>query len=272
MKSSELFDVTGLSTVVTAGASGIGLACAEAMAANGADVTIFDIDGAGLAAAVERLKAGGGAVRGEVVDVRDKAALDAAMAEVVARGGGLDVLFANAGISGGPGFRTTDLSWPQATAFENLPTELWDRVLSFNVGSMVKTIQAALPHMKRARTGSIIATSSCSATKTELFVGSAYVASKAAVAHLVRQLAIEAAHYNVRVNAIAPGPIVTNIGGGRLKDPAAQAHFGKYHPMGRMGRPDDLMGAALLLASPAGRHMCGAEILVDGGFTLGTLN
>jgi NAD(P)-dependent dehydrogenase (short-subunit alcohol dehydrogenase family) len=269
MKAAEIFKVEGLSTVVTAGASGVGLACAEAMAANGANVTILDIDEAALNAAVERLKAAGGDARGALVDVRDKAALDAAMAEVVARRGRLDVLFANAGISGGPGFLAADMTRPEATAFENLPTELWDRVISFNIGTMVKTIQAALPHMKRQGSGSIVATSSCSATKTELHVGSAYVASKAAVAHLVRQLAIETARHNVRVNAIAPGPIVTNIGGGRLKDPATQAFFGAQHPSGRMGRPDDLIGAALLLASPASRHMHGAEILVDGGFTLG---
>ena len=269
MKAAELFNVEGLVTVVTAGASGIGLAYAEIMAENGADVTIFDIDDAARDAAVARLTAAGGTARGRTVDVRDKAALDKAMAEVVGRAGRLDVVFANAGISGGPGFLGMDLGRPEATAFENAPVELWDRVLSFNIGTVAKTIQAALPHMKQRRSGSIIVTSSCSATKTELFVGAPYVTSKAAVAHLVRQLAVEIGRYNVRVNAIAPGPVVTNIAGGRLKDPAVQAFFGKYCPMGRMGQPDDLKGAALLLASNAGYFMNGAELLVDGGVTQG---
>lgn len=269
MKAGDLFSVSGLTTVVTGGASGIGLAYAEVMAANGADVTVFDIDDVARDAATSRLAASGGNVRGLHVDVRDKGFIDQAIGEVVSRTGRLDVLFANAGISGGPGFVATDLTRPEATAFENAPAELWDRVLSFNIGTVVKTIQAALPHMKRRKSGSIIVTSSCSATKTELFVGTPYVASKAAVAHLVRQLALEVARYNVRVNAIAPGPVVTNIAGGRLKDPAAQAHFARYCPMGRMGEPDDLKGAALLLASPAGYFMNGSEILVDGGVTLG---
>ena len=269
MRAADLFRVDGLTVAITAGASGIGLGYAEVMAANGADVTILDIDKPALDAAIENLRESGGQAGAIVCDVRDKSAIDRAFAEIVARTGRLDVVFANAGITGGPGFTAADMSRPETTAFENMPSELWDRVLAFNIGTVVKTIQATLPHMKRQKNGSIVVTSSCSATKTELFVGAAYVTSKAAVAHLVRQVAIEVAKYGVRVNAIAPGPIVTNIGGGRLKDPAAQAHFGRYHPMGRMGWPDDLKGAALLLASPASRHMCGAEILVDGGFTLG---
>jgi NAD(P)-dependent dehydrogenase (short-subunit alcohol dehydrogenase family) len=269
MKASELFKVEGLTTVVTAGASGIGLGYAEILAANGADVTILDIDDSARAAGGARLPAAGGNVRGLHVDVRDKTAIDRAFAGIVARTGRLDVVFANAGITGGPGFFATDLSRSDTTAFENAPVELWDRVLSFNVGTVAKTIQAALPHMKRQKAGSIIVTSSCSATKTELFVGAAYVTSKAAVAHLVRQVALEIAKFGVRINAIAPGPVITNIGGGRLKDPSIQKHFAKYCPMGRMGQPDDTQGAAMLLASPAGRFMNGAEILVDGGVTLG---
>lgn len=269
MNANDLFRVAGLSTVVTGGASGIGLAYAEIMAENGADLTILDIDGAGLAAVVGRLRDAGGQVEGVCVDLRDKAETDAAMAGVIARAGRLDVLFANAGISGGAGFLGLDGSRPAATAFENLPAELWDRVTSMNLGSMVNTIQAALPHMKRQGSGSIITTSSCSATKVEIFVSSAYVVSKAAVAHLTRQLAIEVAAYGVRVNAIAPGPMATNIAGGRLKDPANQQVFARYAPLGRVGDPNDLKGAALLLASPASRHMTGAEILVDGGVTLG---
>lgn len=269
MKTNDLFNVAGLSAVVTGGASGIGYGYAEIMAENGAEVTIFDIDGGGLAAAVERLKAAGGRVEGALVDLMDRAATDAAMAEVVERTGRLDVLFANAGVSGGAGFLSLDGARTAATAFENLPPELWDRVLTMNLGSMVKSIQAALPHMKRQGSGSIITTSSCSATKTELHVGSAYVVSKSAVAHMTRQLALEVAHYGVRVNAIAPGPMATNIAGGRLKDPANQKVFARYAPLGRVGSPDDLKGAALLLASPASRHMTGAEILVDGGVTLG---
>jgi NAD(P)-dependent dehydrogenase (short-subunit alcohol dehydrogenase family) len=108
-----------------------------------------------------------------------------------------------------------------------------------------------------------------SAIKTENYVGASYVASKAGVAQLVRQAAIELAKHNIQVNAIAPGPCVTNIGGGRLHDKAAQEFFAKLHPNHRMATPADMQGAALYLASPASRHVNGAAIVIDGGFSLG---
>ncbi len=77
------------------------------------------------------------------------------------------------------------------------------------------------------------------------------------------------ARYNITVNAIAPGPFVTNISGGRLKDPAVRAPFERFAPMHRLGRPDDVKGAALFLASPAAAHVTGAQIVIDGGMTLG---
>ncbi len=82
--------------------------------------------------------------------------------------------------------------------------------------------------------------------------------------------AFELANYKIQVNALAPGPCVTNIGGGRLQDKAAQDFFGSQHPSQRMATPEDMQGAALYLASPASRHVNGAHILIDGGFTLGT--
>jgi NAD(P)-dependent dehydrogenase (short-subunit alcohol dehydrogenase family) len=123
--------------------------------------------------------------------------------------------------------------------------------------------------MKPRKSGRIIVTSSVSATITELHVGTPYVVAKAGAAQLVRQAARELGGYGIGVNAIAPGPVVTNISGGRLQDPAIQAHFGRLAPMHRMGETDDIQGIALFLASPASRFVTGAEILVDGGYRLG---
>jgi NAD(P)-dependent dehydrogenase (short-subunit alcohol dehydrogenase family) len=112
-------------------------------------------------------------------------------------------------------------------------------------------------------------TSSISANTTELLVGAPYVASKGGVGMLVKQAARELAAYNILVNAISPGPVVTNIGGGRLQDADARAPFEQAAPLGKIARPEDLYGAALFFASPASSHVTGAEIIIDGGTHLG---
>ena len=262
MKAAELFDVRGLATIVTGGASGIGLGYAEVMADNGAQVTVFDMDAAGLKALPPTM-------RGLAVDVTDRDGLNRAFAETEAHYGRIDVVFVNAGIGGGPGWLKTDETRNSERMIEDLPAEQWDRVLATNVTGAMATIQAAVRHMRPLNTGRIIVTSSCSAFKTEQYVGTPYVVSKAAVAHLVRQAAHELAKHNITVNAIAPGPIITNISGGRLKDPETRAPFEQMIPMHRLGTPEDLQGLALFLASPAARYITGVNVLIDGGFTLG---
>jgi NAD(P)-dependent dehydrogenase (short-subunit alcohol dehydrogenase family) len=269
MKSQDLFNVRGQITIITGGASGIGFAYAEVMADNGAIVTIVDRDEQSLAPALAKLKARGAQAFGEVADVTDKAALARAFAAVVSRHGRIDVVFVNAGISGGPGFLNTQGERDPLRAIEAIADDLWDRVMATNLTACFRTIQIAARHMKAGGGGRIIVTSSVSATKIEQFVGTSYVASKAGVAQLVRQAAIELAKFNIRVNAIAPGPCVTNIGGGRLQDKAAQDFFAGQHPTHRMAVPEDMQGAALYLASNASRHVTGAHIVIDGGFTLG---
>lgn len=273
MKIDELFAVAGRSVVITGGASGFGLAIGSAMAANGADVSLLDIDGAAVEAAAASICADGGQAIGLQADVTDKTSLANAFEAVVKRAGGLDVVFVNAGISGGPGFVDLEGNRPEQNLIENQSNELWERVFATNVHGAMKTVQAAVPHMKKQERGGLrgklVFTSSCSATKTENHVGSGYVASKAAVGHMVRQLARELAMYRITVNAISPGPAATNIAGGRLKTPEAGTGFGAQIPLGRIARPEDVTGAAIYLASGASDYMTGGEILIDGGFTLG---
>jgi NAD(P)-dependent dehydrogenase (short-subunit alcohol dehydrogenase family) len=269
MKIAQLFDVSGLATIVTGGASGIGLACAEAMGDNGARVTLIDADGETLQVAVEKQHSRGNDARGVVADVTDRAALHRAFDEAAAHCGRIDVVFANAGISGGPGFLNQDRSRSADRAIESIPEETIDRLLDVNYKSIFWTIQAAVPHMKRGGGGRIIVTSTISTIKTEIFVGMPYVMSKAGLLQLVRQAALELAAHKILVNAMAPGPFVTNIGGGRLRDGATQEFFARQNPMHRMGHPEDIQGLALLLASPASAYITGEQIVVDGGTTLG---
>ncbi|MGE3246885.1 MAG: SDR family NAD(P)-dependent oxidoreductase [Beijerinckiaceae bacterium] len=269
MKIEHLFAVAGKTAAITGGASGFGLAAGRALAMNGANVTLIDVNPDTLAAAAAQLASDGLTVATAVADVTDRAAIEAAIAGVVERTGRLDILFANAGISGGPGFLQTDGSRNPATQIENQSNEVWEKVWDINVMGIVKTVQAAVPHMKKQGAGRIVITSSCSATKTEIFVGSGYVISKAALGHLVRQLAHELAAFDITVNAISPGPAATNIAGGRMKDPEAAKHFSRYIPMHRVAQAEDIVGALLFFASPASAYVTGAEILVDGGAVLG---
>jgi NAD(P)-dependent dehydrogenase (short-subunit alcohol dehydrogenase family) len=268
MDPAVLFNVKGLATIVTGGASGIGLAYAEVMAHNGARVTIMDANAEALAQAVARLCAAGADVRGETVDVTDRAALDRAFDSTARHYGRLDVVFANAGIGGGPGFLKLDGERNAERALEKIPGDIWDKIIAVDLTSVFATLQAAARHMK-ARGGRIIVTTSISAMRTEVHVAAPYVAAKAGAAQLVRQAAHELARYNITVNAIAPGPFVTNISGGRLKDAAVRAPFEKFAPLHRVGEPDDIKGLALFLASPAAGLITGAQIVIDGGATLG---
>jgi NAD(P)-dependent dehydrogenase (short-subunit alcohol dehydrogenase family) len=263
VKLAELFNVKDCVAFVTGAASGLGLAYAEAMAENGAQVMLTDADAVALDKAVERLRKGGCRVDGAVVDVADGAALQAAIDKAAQKDGRLDAVFANAGISSGPGFATSPTGHIDA-----LDPDTLQRVIDINLKAALFTMKFAAPHMKRQRSGSIVVTTSIAGIKAEPAVGYPYVATKAAMGNVVRQAAVELAPYNIRVNAIAPGPFYTNIRGGVMfRDPEIVKRFEEMVPLGRCAKTDEIKGLALLLASSAGSFITGAVIPVDGGTT-----
>jgi NAD(P)-dependent dehydrogenase (short-subunit alcohol dehydrogenase family) len=273
-KISELFNVTGYGAVVTGGASGIGLALTEALAVNGARVTMLDVHPQRIESETKRLRGAGLDVRGKVLDVTDHKALDAAVDEAAREYGRLDVVCANAGIDSGAGFVGswvgTERRRVTEGALENYTDERWNRVIDINLNGVFATARAAAKHMKPRKSGRIIITTSMAATHIEPAIGSAYMAAKAGAAHFMRAAALELAAYNITVNAIAPGFIVTNIGGGHAHNPDTQKAVGKVIPMHRVGFPEDLEGLALFLASPGSGYITGQEIIIDGGWGLGT--
>jgi NAD(P)-dependent dehydrogenase (short-subunit alcohol dehydrogenase family) len=249
---SDRFDVSGARVVVTGAASGLGLAMAEVMAEGGARVTLADLDADGVASAAERLDA-----RSFQLDVSDPEDVRRLFDEVVAEQGGVDVAFANAGISLEPG--VVD----ERGGLEALDVETWRKVLGVNLDGVVFTMREAARHMKKQGSGRIVVTASTAGFGTDPMVGYSYSATKAAVIILVRQAALELAKHGVHVNAIAPGPFRTNIGGDAA--PIPPEAWEEIVAIGRMAEPDELKGVALLLASPASSFMTGAVIPVDGG-------
>ncbi|HLH67286.1 MAG TPA: SDR family NAD(P)-dependent oxidoreductase [Solirubrobacteraceae bacterium] len=273
MNVASRFEVGGFGVVVTGGASGLGLAYGEVLAAHGARVTLIDRDAQALEAQRERLRRQGLDVRSAVADVTDHAALDRAIDEAAAAYGRLDVAFANAGIDPGVGFVG---AWaggrrPRVAegALERYSDERWSRVIEINLNGVFATARAAARHMRPRRSGRIIITTSLAATRVEPAIGAAYMAAKAGARHLMHTIALELAADGITVNAIAPGFFVTNIGGGHAHDPQLQASIAAEVPMHRVGQPDDIKPLALFLASPASGYITGQEIVIDGGWGLG---
>jgi NAD(P)-dependent dehydrogenase (short-subunit alcohol dehydrogenase family) len=270
---SSRFDVAGFGVIVTGGASGLGLAYGEVLAAHGARVTLIDVDAEGVAEQADRLQDDGLDVRGAVADVADHAALDRAIDDAAATYGRLDVAFANAGIDPGVGFvgawAGDERPRVQDGALERYADERWNRVIDINLNGVFATARAAARHMRARKFGRIIVTTSLAATKVEPAIGSAYMTAKAGAKHLMHCLALELAADGITANAIAPGFFVTNIGGGHAHDPAQQAAIAKVIPMHRVGWPDDIKALALFLASPGSGYITGQEIVIDGAWGLG---
>lgn len=264
MKAERLYRVSHKVAVITGGANGLGFAMARALSDNGARTVIFDVDRDAIDRAVAELAARGGKVRGVAVDLTEDVAIDSAFANVTANEGGLDVVFANAGITAGPGFLRSDGTRDEAGAIENIPLTLWQKVLAVNLHGVFRTIRHAVPHLKARGAGRIVVTTSTAATKTSPGVGTPYLATKGAAAHLVRQLALELARFRITVNAIQPGPFET-----RITTPELLPLFKQNSPSHRIGRPEEIEGAVLFFASDASSFVTGAQYNLDGGQLLG---
>jgi NAD(P)-dependent dehydrogenase (short-subunit alcohol dehydrogenase family) len=256
----RVFDVRGARAIVTGAASGLGLAMAEVLADCGARVTLADVDAERLEAATAAL---GANARSYVVDVADEEQVRALVDDVVSAEGGIDVVFANAGIASVPGFGVEG-----GQGLATVEPADWDRVLGINLSGVLFTMKHAAAVMKRQGSGRIIVTSSAAGLKPEPAVCYGYAASKAAVLNVVRHAALELAPHGVLVNAICPGPFKgTRIGGGVTESPTPELErmWSKTVPLGRMADPEELKGLVLLLASPASSFMTGGAYLIDGG-------
>ena len=267
----DSFSLAGKSALVTGAASGLGLAYAEACAEAEAKVTLTDIDGAGAEREASRLRGEGYDARAAQLDVGDRETMHRVFDDHVAAFGGLDVCFPNAGIDCGEGFWSPNGHRAEKGQVDTYSPEDWDRSIRVNLTGVWNTVREAVRLMKAGgKGGSIVITASNAGLVVEPIVGLPYMPAKAGLIHMVRALGLELADFRIRINAIAPGPFVTNIGGGVFKhDPAVKAAWDNAVPIGRMAEPDEIKPLALLLASDAGSYITGANVVIDGGMVLG---
>jgi NAD(P)-dependent dehydrogenase (short-subunit alcohol dehydrogenase family) len=250
-----IFDLDGKTAIVTGSSRGIGRAIAEALAACGAQVVISSRKQPACEEVAAAIRASGGKAAAIACHVGDKAQLEALVAQTRALLGGVDILVNNVGVN------------PVLGPLAELDDAAFDRVIASNVKSALWLSNLVLPEMAARKDGALIFLSSIAAFRASPGIG-AYGMAKAAVLQLTRGLAQEWGAHNIRVNAIAPGLIKTDFARALWDDEALAQRRIAETPLGRLGLPEDIAGAAVLLASRAGSFITGQTIVIDGGVTV----
>jgi len=250
-----LFDLAGRVAVVTGSSKGIGRAIAERMAEAGAKVVVSSRKRPACDVVVEAIRAKGGEAVAIPCNIGDKAQLEALVTGARDAFGRIDVLVCNAAVN------------PFYGPLAEIPDEAWDRIMASNVRSNLWLTRLVLPEMAERKDGAIVIVSSIAGLRGSPGLG-AYAVSKAADFQLARNLAVEWSRHNIRINCIAPGLVRTDFAKALWENPETLAVTLKQTPLGRIGEPDDIAGAAIYLASAAGRFVTGQVLVVDGGVTI----
>ncbi len=253
----QLFDLSGRTALITGGGRGLGKAMARAFAQAGANIMISSRTEEELRAAAAEISDGLDVrVEWMAVDMVEREQADRLVSETLSRLGRVDILVNNAG---------SNIPQP----IDEVSDEAWDRIVELNLSSCMRLTRGLVPQMKQRKWGRVIHISSV------LGLGgkearNAYCSTKAALVGLARASALDLGPHNITVNCIAPGPFLTELPGKILTDEQKKA-FAEKAALGRWGRPEELAGPALMLASEAGSYVTGTTILVDGGVLARTL-
>jgi len=248
----DLFKLDGKRALVTGSSQGIGLALARGLAAAGAHVVLNGRDTGKLEAAAAALRDEGLDVSTHAFDVTDRAAVTDAI-ETIEAEGPIDILVNNAGMQ-------------YRTALEDFPEEAWHKLIATNVDSVFFVGQAVARHMIPRRRGKIINIASVQSELGRPTIAP-YTATKGAAKMLTKGMCIDWGRHNIQVNGIGPGYMVTPLNQALVDDPDFTAWLEKRTPAGRWGQVEELIGAAIYLASPASDFVNGHILYVDGGIT-----
>lgn len=249
-----IIDLSGKKTLITGGTRGIGASCVELFARAGSDIAFVYKSSKEIAGALERKFGSKINIKGYYADLNETEGLESVAGAIVDHFSGIDILVNNAGI------------WEYGEA-DIMTVDEWEKTVRTNLTSSFIFIKAVLPGMKKKRYGKIINISSTAGQRGEAF-HSHYAASKGGMISLTKSLAAEVGNYNINVNSVAPGWVLTDMCNDVFSDEEYKEKVRKEIPIGRIATAEDIAGPVLFLASEMARHINGEILNVNGGSVL----
>lgn len=251
----KLFDLSGRTALITGSTKGIGKAIAHAMAEAGAKVVVSSRKADVCEKVAGEIRKAGGTAVPIPANISEDADIDRLVERTTAELGAPDILICNAAVN------------PYYGPFLDTPDEAFEKTIRVNVRSNMRLAKRCVPHMQAQRDGAIVIISSIAAFKGSAMLG-IYAVTKAADTQLVRNLAVAYGPDNIRVNGIAPALVKTDFARTLWEDPARAERVANSYALKRLGEPNDIAGAAVFFASPAGAWTTGQTLIMDGGWSI----